>query len=186
MSVRTISFLMAIAVFVVALVIIALYYYRQSRRRLDGSWQQLLDRLTHVDREGIAQIALDYADESGERRMESSETELEPSQIWKLAGGLSGLEAIERNCAVLIDLAFYLQRWYPEALVLAEELRLNTREIEWHVERLRGAANTGNLELSFASYAQPAIAKYYVMTQRVLALYQRQNATMFLELQSAI
>jgi hypothetical protein len=186
MNVRTISFLIAVLFFVTALVIVAAYYYRQSRRRSTGSWQQLLERLTYLDRESIAQIALDYADESGQRRTESPGGELESAQIWRLAGGLSGLEAIEKNCTVLIDLAFYLQRWYPEALVLAEELRLNTREIEWHVERLRGAANTGNLEPSFANYAQPAIAKYYMMTQRVLAVYERLNSPMFTELQRAI
>jgi hypothetical protein len=186
MNVRTISFLIVIGIFVASLVAVALYYYQQSRRRSAGSWQQLLERLTSLDREGIAQIALDYADESGERRLESSDMELEPSQIWKLSGGLNGLEAIEKNCAVLVDLTFYMQKWHPEAVVLAEELRLNAREIEWHVERLRGAANTGNLDRSFVNYAQPAIAKYYLMTQRVLALYQRQSVPMFTELQRAI
>jgi hypothetical protein len=139
-----------------------------------------------VDRDGVAQIALDYLDESGQRRSEVSDTDLEPSQIWKLVGGLKGLEVLERNCPVLIDLAFYVQQWYPEAVVLAEELRLNAREIEWHVERLRGASKTGNLEVSFADYAQPAIAKYYLMTRRVLALYERGNLSMLIDLQKAI
>ncbi len=87
---------------------------------------------------------------------------------------------------MLLDLASYVQQWYPEALVLAEELRLNAREIEWHVERLRGAANTGNLEHAFANYAQPAIAKYYMMTQCVLAFYERGNLPMLTDLQRAI
>ena len=89
-----------------------------------------------MDRDGVAQVALDYADEAGKRRTDDSDTELESSQIWKLIGGLERLEALERNCAVLIDLASCIQQWYPEAVVLVEELRFNAREIEWHVERL--------------------------------------------------
>jgi len=54
------------------------------------------------------------------------------------------------------------------------------------VERLRGAAKTGNMELSFANYAQPAIAKYYLMTRRVLALYERGNLPMLTDLQRVI
>jgi hypothetical protein len=183
---RTIYFLIAVAIFVASLVAVAAYYYRRSRETSDNTWQELLNRLTRIDREGVAQIALNYADEDGQRRTLDSDAELEPSQVWKLIGGLSGLEALENNSRVLIDLAFYLQRWYPEALVLAEELRLNAREIEWHVERLKGAASTGNLERAFADYAPPAIAKYYTMTQRVLAFYERGNLPMLTDLQRAI
>jgi hypothetical protein len=186
MGVRAMFFLVTVIVFVVTLASVATYYYRRARHISDRSWEQLLERLTFVNRESVALIALAYADESGQRRNEDPDTELKPSQIWNLIGGLEGLEALENNCAVLIDMAFYVQRWYPEAVVLAEELRLNTREIEWHVERLRGAAKRGNLELSFADYAQPAIAKYYLMTRHLLLLYERGNLPMFSDLRGAI
>jgi hypothetical protein len=186
MNVRVMIFLAAIVIFVATLAIVAGYYYRRARHTSTRSWEQLLERLTLVDRDSVAQIALAYADESGQRRNDDGDERLEASQIWSLIGGLEGLEALERNCPVLIDMAFYVQRWYPEAIVLAEELRLNAREIEWHVERLRGAAKGGNIELSFADYAQPAIAKYYLMTRRVLLLYERGNFPMFTDLQRAI
>ena len=186
MDARVMFFLAAIVVFVATLTIVAAYYYRRASLTSARSWEQLLERLALVDRDSVAQIALAYADESGQRRNDDGDAGLEPSQIWNLIGGLEGLEALESNCLVLIDMAFYVQRWYPEAIVLAEELRLNAREIEWHVERLRGAAKGGNLELSFADYAQPAIAKYYLMTRCVLLLYERGNFPMFTDLQGAI
>jgi hypothetical protein len=179
-------FLTAIVVFVAVLVIVAFYYLRRAHRTSVESWEQLLKRLDVVDRDGVARVASDYLDESGQRRTSNSDADLEPSQIWKLVGGLQGLEILERNCSVLIDLAAYVQQWYPEAVVLAEELRLNAREIEWHVDRLRGASKSGNLELYFADYAQPAVAKYYLMTQRVLELYERGNLPMLVELQKAL
>jgi hypothetical protein len=183
---RLMFFLAALVVFVAALAIVAMYYTRRARRASSQSWEQLLERLALLDRDGVARIALAYVDESGQRRHDDAEPALEPAQIWNLIGGLEGLEALESNCQVLIDMAFYVQRWHPEAMVLAEELRLNAREIEWHVERLRSAARGGSLELSFADYAQPAIAKYYMMTRRVLMLYERGGLPMFTDLQGAI
>ncbi len=93
---------------------------------------------------------------------------------------------MERNCAVLVDLAFYVQQWYPEASVVAEQLRLNAREIQWHVGRLKSAAQTGKLEIFFSDYAQPAITTYYLMTQRVLALYETYHLPGLADLQRAI
>ena len=93
---------------------------------------------------------------------------------------------MKANCEVLIDLAFYIQQWYPEALVVAENLRLNAREIEWHVGRLRSAEKTGKLESAFPMYAQRAVATYYLMTRQVLALYEQGNHSMLVELQKAL
>jgi hypothetical protein len=93
---------------------------------------------------------------------------------------------IEHNCHVLIELATYIQQWYPEALVVAEQLRLNAREIEWHVGRLKGAAETGNLQSSFAAYAQRATVTYYLMTKHVLELYGQVGFPRLADLQRAI
>jgi hypothetical protein len=103
-----------------------------------------------------------------------------------MVGGLKGLEVLEANCAVLVDLAFYVQQWYPEALVVAEQLRLSARDIEWHVGRLKSAQQTGKLESAFTMYAQPAVATYYLMTRRVLALYEERNLAMLADLRNAL
>lgn len=179
-------FLIAVAVFVMALVLIALYYHRRAQRSSQRDWRQLLARLTIVDRASIAEVALDIIDESGQRRKDEGSAALEATSIWRLVGGLDGLEVLEANCAVLIDLAFYVQQWYPEALAVAEQLRLSAREIEWHVERLKGAQRTGKLESAFAMYAQPAVAAYYLMTRRVLALYEEGNSAMLADLREAL
>jgi hypothetical protein len=111
---------------------------------------------------------------------------LEPTQLWSLIGGLQGLEVLEKNSDVLIELAFYLQQWYPEAVVISERLRLDARELKWHVARLKGAAQTGNLQISFPFYAQRAVKTYYLMTRRLLDLYQAVNFTMLAKLQEAL
>jgi hypothetical protein len=185
-TIRTVHFIVAVAIFIVALIAIAAYYYRRSQNSSQKNWERLLKRLTALDRSSIAEVALDIIDESGLRRKDEASAVLEPQQIWKLIGGLEGIEALEANCAVLVDLAFYVQQWYPEAIVVAEKLRLSAREIEWHVGRLRSAQQTGKLEGAFTMYAQPAVATYYLMTRQVLALYEEGNLAMLSELRNSL
>jgi hypothetical protein len=186
-SPRTIYFLAAVALLLVFLVVTAAHYYYRARRSFQSSWECLLKRLTFVDRNAIAEIALDVIDESGHQRRDENSAILESSQIWKLIGGWEGIEALETNCKVLIDLAFYVQQWYPEkALVVAEQLRLSAREIEWHVGRLKGAAKAGGLETSIAMNAQRAAVTYYLMTRHVLALYEYRNLPMLADLQKTL
>jgi len=183
---RTGIFIGAVAIFVMSLIAIAAYYYRRARNSTQNDWDSLLNRLTRVDRSSIAEVALDVIDESGQQRKDQGSAILEPPQIWKLLGGMEGIEALEANCAVLIDLAFYLQQQYPEALVVAEQLRLSAREIEWQVGRLRGAAETGKLAGAFPMYGQRAAAAYYLMTQRLLDLYEQGDPPKLAALQKAL
>jgi hypothetical protein len=179
-------FLSAVGMFVVSHIAIAGYYYYRSRRSSEVEWDDLFRKLTWIDRDTIAQVALDLVDESGQPRESDIAASLEPAQLWKLIGGLKGLEVLEKNSEVLIDLACYVQRWYPEALVTAERLRLDARELQWHVARLRGAAKTGNLQISFPFYGQRAVVAYYLMTRRLLDLYQAANVSTFADLQKAL
>jgi hypothetical protein len=183
---HNLHFVTAIGLFVITLVLIAGYYYFRSRRSSPASWEELLAKLTWIDRNNIAEVALDLVDESGQPKVAEDAGSLDPSQVWKLIGGLKGLEVLERNSEVLIDLAFYVQQWYPEALEIAERLRLDARELKWHVERLKGAAQKGNLQISFAFYAQRAVVSYYRMTRRVLSLYEAGNFSMLADLQKAL
>src|ERR1700730_5990393 len=179
-------FVTAIGMFVTALFLIAGYYYFRSREPSPASWEDLLAKLTWIDRNKIAEVALDLVDETGQPKVADDAGSLDPSQVWKLTGGLKGLEVLERNSEVLIDLAFSVQQWYPEALVIAERLRLDARELKWHVERLKGAAQKGNLQISFPFYAQRAVVSYYRMTRRVLSLYEAGDFSMLADLQKAL
>ena len=183
---RSAVFIGAVATFVVLLIAIGLYYYRRARSSATTDWEDLLGRLTPIDRSSIAEVALDIIDESGQQRKDLASATLEPSEIWKLLGGMEGVEAIEGNCAILIDLASYLQQWYPEALVVAEQLRLSAREIEWHVSRLKGATKTGKLDIAIPMYAQRAAAVYFLMTRRLLDLYEVGSPPMHATLQRAL
>jgi hypothetical protein len=183
---QNIYFITAVAIFLAVNLCVAGYFYFRSRRSSKASWEDLLAQLTWTDRNNISQVALDLVDEAGSPKPPGESMTLEPSALWGLVGGLEGLQILEKNSDVLIDLAFYMQQWYPEALVTAERLRLDARELKWHVARLKGAAETGNLQVSFPFYAQRAVVAYYVMTRRVLSLYEAGNFDMLADLQSAL
>src|SRR5258708_2532205 len=130
---RTVVFLVAVAIFVVALVAISVRSYYRAHRSSHRDWERLLKRLTFVDRGSIAEVALDIIDESGQQRRDEGSAALESSQIWKLVGGLEGLEVLEANCAVLIDLAFYVQQWYPEAQLASNTSRPSSPPTNFHI-----------------------------------------------------
>jgi hypothetical protein len=181
-------YLIAVGVFLALVAAVAAYgyFYRRSYRTSQTTWETLVARLAAVNRENIQQVALDAIDPSGQPRTDDAAKELKPEEIWRLVGGMKGLEILERNSRVLIDMAFYLQKRYPEALLTAEELRIKAREIEWHVDRLRSAARSEALDGWFANYAQNTVAAYYLMTRRVLSLYEAGGIPMPADVRSAL
>jgi hypothetical protein len=183
---HTVYFLVAAAIFLAVLIAVAGRDYYRRRRSPQESWESLMRRLILVDRASVARIALDFIEESDQSGEDDNGVEVEPADILQLIGGLKGLEVLEKNSQVLIDMASYLQRSYPEALITAEELRQNAREIESHVGRLRGAAQNGNLEVNFPFYGQRVIATYYLMTRQLLNLYEQGNVPMLADLQKAL
>jgi len=71
-------------------------------------------------------------------------------------------------------------------MIIAERVRLDARELKWHIERLKAAAQKGNLQISFPFYAQRAVVSYYRMTRQVLSLYEASNFSMLADLQKAL
>jgi hypothetical protein len=179
-------FYAAIGIFFSVLILIGGYYYWRNRRPSPATFEDLFAQLKWIDRNNIAQVALDLVDPSGRPKVDEAAATMEPSQLWNLIGGLEGLEILERNSEVLIALAFYVQQWFPEALPIAERLRLDARELKWHVSRLQASAQKGNLQISFPFYAQRAAVAYYLMTRRVLGLYEAANFSMLADLQRAL
>ena len=182
MNLREDVFAALLAALVLVLVAVAVYVVLQARRASALSWDASLQQLLMVDRYKIALIAADALQAAdGEPRQE-----LEPEEIWDLVGGMQGLEALGANCDVLIALACHVQQAYPEALLVAEQLRLNAREIQWHLARLRDSSRAESLHSAFPNYAQRAVATYYVMTQALLRLYEATDETAFNALQRAL
>lgn len=156
-------FVAAVLLFVILLGGLLLRAIRRESESAETSWAKLVARLAQVNKEAVKLIATDLLE---------GRDQVAPESLYGMLGGLNGLVRLESNCEVLIELATYVQRWHPEAVVAAEELRLAAREMKWHVERLQGASAAGHLKTTFPDNALQAVRVYHGMTRRVLALYE--------------
>lgn len=186
MSAQLLISLCTSAIVFAVLLFFAVRYARKLRKSGNSTWEDLMQSIVPVDRHAIETVALDAVEPSGEPRSEGYPRELGRQDIWNLLGGMEGINRIESNSHVLIEMAAYLQRWHPEAAEAAEELRLEARRLEWHVGRLRAAESNHCLELHFHSYGQNAAVSYYLMLQRVLDLYQHSQKALFGDVQRAL
>ncbi len=181
---RTAFFIAGISVLLAVLVYAAMRSYLRTRAAEATSLEDLVRRLRRLDRERIAQIAAGALELSG--LDPEAEYELDPEDLWEWTGGLAGLRNLGWNCEVLIELACHVQRRYPEAVVVAEQLRLNAREIQWHIARLQGAEQAGHLQAVFPDYAERAVTIYYTMTRDLLELFAEADLPGFSVLQGVI
>jgi hypothetical protein len=187
MTIRNLDFFGLLFVFLASILGIGTYYYLRNRRRElypYGKWEELLKRLAPLDHQNLERIAEDPAVQP-DQDIHWVDT-MSPEDIWQLLGGMRGIDVMEKNCSVLVDLVFYVQQWYPEALLIAEQLRLNAREVEWHIGRLKATAKSGRPPADAAQYLQQAVAIYYHMTREVLALYEQANLPGLAALQRAL
>lgn len=171
------------AIVFVALLIIAIRYVRKHRESRNTTWEALMKQIVPVDEKAIERVALDAVDSSGEPKTEEHTRELGRKDIWRLLGGMEGINRIDNNARVIVEMAAYLERWHPEAADTAEELRLEARKLEWHVGRLRAAETNDSLDFHFHSYGQHAALSYYTMLKSVLALAQQNRGALFADLQ---
>jgi hypothetical protein len=143
MTSRSACFFAGVLGLVLILTSVGLHFLFRVRRSSRSSWESLVKKLVWVHPGEAAETALDLPGQPGESEQLSDRAPLHTSLLLERVGGLQGLEILKNNSAVMLDLATYLLRWHPEALAVAEEPRLNARELQRHVSRLRRAAKAG-------------------------------------------
>lgn len=140
--------------------------------RLD--WNCLLARLKPVSMDDISLVALDYLSPV------KGQLQFGAGDLWLMVGGNEGVRCMYANAEVLIALAGYAQRWNPlESAVVAERMRRDGVALRRATLRLSlgSLAEKGNLLGTFD--VQEAAAAYYLMRQRLLALYETSHAARY-------
>jgi hypothetical protein len=153
-----------------------------SRKR----WDKLFAKLVRIDRRKVAQIAPSLLGERGETETIPAIEDAELSKLWAALGGLTGLQALQKNSAILVEMALYWQEWYPDVLVTTERLRSDARQLNWHLSRLEAASRTKKLRVTIPFYVPRALSVYYRMTRDLLDLYQVSNSSMFASLRKVL
>ena len=144
---------------------------RTAARFSSGSWEELVARLSPLDSEGITAIALEYLHPT------KSQLGMEPSEMWTVIGGTEGLARMRANADILLALANYAQRWnFHEGVIVAERMRHDGLALKRASTRITLGLTWGIGMARGAFYVHEAASSYYLMRQRLLALYETSHA----------
>ncbi len=164
----------------------AALYARRSTIRLDGRcWDDLLAALEPLDVDGLQCVAKDYLEP------QSGQISMEPEVIWHLLGGDMGLRRMRSNADLLLSIAAHATQWNEEeGIIVAERMRRDAlrlrsavRQIQWG---MMSQIITGHHWISVPFQLQEAASAYYLMRQRLLALYETSHIALLPQLQQAV
>lgn len=150
-----------------------------SALRVDrSSWQDLVSQLKRIEFQRITSVARDYLEPQG------GQISLEPADMWLMLGGREGLRRMRENARLMLLLAAHAQQWnFDEGVIVTERMRRDAIRLNSAVRRIE-LALTFNLILRRSSNLIPfhlheAASSYYLMRQRLLALYQTSHSGLY-------
>lgn len=153
----------------------------RAHRVTNCTWNDLVGKLQPVPSEGMTRVALDHLVPT------KNQLELEPADMWDMVGGLEGLQRMSDNAAVLIALAAHAEQWnYDEGVIVAERMRRDGLAVHRAVRSIQVAMffHIGQVRIPFQLHE--AAGSYYLMKQRLLALYETSHAGLYPRLAQAL
>ncbi len=174
-------FLLAIAGFAV----FALFARRSSIRLDNSSWNSLLAKIERVDFEGLHCVARDFLEP------QPGQTAMEPEVIWHMLGGELGLRRMRVNADLLLHMAAFAAQWNDEeGVIVAERMRRDALRLRTALRQVRlgmlSQVVTGKHWVSVPFQLQEAASAYYLMRQRLLALYETSHEGLLPQLALAV
>jgi hypothetical protein len=155
--------------------------YARTAKAARTGWKDLVSGLQPIHLKGLEMVARDFLEPSRDQ------LKLEPEEIWGLVGGWEGIKRIRRNAEIMLDLAAYTQRWnFEEGVIVTERMRRDGRNLRSAARRLQLQMAPQHLHilpktlLSKAPFEVHEIASaYYLMRQRLLAVYETSHAGLY-------
>jgi hypothetical protein len=150
-----------------------------SALRVDRrSWQDLVSQLKRIEFQRVTSVARDYLEPK------EGQISLEPTDMWLMLGGREGLHRMRDNARLMLLLAAHAQQWnFDEGVIVTERMRRDALRLRRAVRRieialafhtvLRGSATLVPFHL------HEAASSYYLMRQRLLALYQTSHSGLY-------
>lgn len=163
---------------------IAFYATRRSIQVDGRSWGALVAALQQVNLDGLQSVARDYLEPR------KGQIEMEPEAIWLLLGGEPGLKRMRANADLLLAIAAHASRWNgEESTVVAERMRRDAVRLRSAIRRIQlgmlSQIFTGRHWVSVPFQLQEAASAYYLMRQRLLALYETSHVGLLPQLLEA-
>ena len=168
-----------------AFAVAASYASRRSIRLDRRPWGALVAALQRVDLDGLQSVAMDYLEPH------KGQTVMEPEVIWQLLGGEQGLKHMRANADLLLAIAAHASRWNgEEGTVVAERMRRDAVRLRSAVRRVQmgmlSQIVTGHHWVSVPFQLQEAASSYYLMRQRLVALYESSHVGLLPQLLEAV
>jgi len=164
---------------VVGCLVLAALKSQLSSLRVDRrTWADVVAALQPVEFDQVTSVARDFLEPR------EGQISLEPPDMWLMLGGKEGLRRMRNNAQLMLLLAAHAQRWnFDEGVIVTERIRrdaLRLRQAVRHVEialMFHGVLSRSSALIPF--YLHEAASAYYLMRQRLLALYQTSHAGLY-------
>lgn len=153
----------------VALAIGTLYVQAlRKKNRLSGAtWEQLVRQLEEVPMIGVTKVALDYL------QPVKGQLAIQTDEMWHLVGGAEGLKRMQTNAEILLQLAAFAEQWNrQESIIVGERMRREALMLRRAVGKVQRSVFWGYGMATGPFCVQEAASTYYLMRQRILALYE--------------
>jgi hypothetical protein len=150
-----------------------------SALRIDRrSWKDLVSQLKRIEFERITSVARDYLEPR------QGQISLEPAEMWLMLGGREGLRRMRENAKLMLLLAAHTQQWnFDEGVIVTERMRRDALRLYHAIRRIEFALafhfvvrRSANL---IPFHLHEAASSYYLMRQRLMALYQTSHAGLY-------
>jgi hypothetical protein len=174
-----------VAIFLAAfvLIIIAAFAYSHvaGNRLRTADWEELVTAIQPLPTRGLEIVALDHLQPHGDQ------LRLEPEKMWSLIGGMQGLKSMQRNANLMIALAAYVQRWdYDQSMIVSERIRQDSILLKRALLRIKWNLYVRRSQLRVPFYIHQAASAYYLMSRRLLTLYETNQYMLYPRLSEAL
>jgi hypothetical protein len=172
---------LAFCLFGVVAVGALLYSQARSRKLRSADWETLVASIEPIHMRGLEMVALDHL------QPKANQLRLEPADLWGLVGGIEGLRRMEHNADRMIALAAYVQRWnHDQSIIVAERIRHDSILLKRALFRIRIEMYVRRSQLRIPFYIHQAASSYYLMSKRLLALYEANQFMLYPVLAEAL
>jgi hypothetical protein len=171
---------------VVVILVGAAIRSQMSAVRLDQrSWAELVSALRPVEFDRVRSVAQDFLEPK------EGQITLEPPDMWLMLGGREGLRSMKANANLILMLAAHAQRWnFDEGVIVTERIRRDAVRLRKSIRRVEMALLFHSLMRRSTTlipfHLHEAASAYYLMRQRLLALYQTSHSGLYPRLEQAL
>lgn len=161
------SFVITLALVALAVGLLYLHAWQKKNRLAANTWHGLVRQLDHLPMFGITKVALDFLQPT------KGQIRIPTEDLWLLVGGVKGLKRMQANADILLQLAAFAQQWnLEESIIVGERMRRDGLQLRRAVHKIEVGLLLGFGKTTGPFCVQEAAGAYYLMRQRLLALYE--------------